>query len=79
MPSRWQRQFTCSWCGCVCADLQGILRTAGRTGWGDQWKLCGSCVDRLFDLRGKETYHDTQVSRLGALARGVVKGARPSL
>jgi len=56
MPSRWQREFSCNWCGSISTRLEGELRLPGWAGWKVAWRLCHNCVEHLFELRGQQTY-----------------------
>lgn len=58
MPSRWQREFTCDVCATRTTHLAGELRTPGRLGWAITWRICDSCLDRIFTWRGALSWRD---------------------
>ena len=74
MPSRWQREFMCDWCGERATRLAGELRTPGLLGWGTQWRLCDECIDALFALRGSMTWEHMQAFKSRQLLPGLQDG-----
>lgn len=64
MPSRWQREYRCDWCGGLSQRLGGEIRTPGLLGWGLQYRLCLPCVERLRDLMVTDRYADIAAWRV---------------
>lgn len=51
MPSRWQREFTCDWCGDRTRRFGAAMTAWAPWGWQTIWLLCTPCVDRLWEMR----------------------------
>lgn len=63
MLSRWQREYTCDWCGAIQRRLGGTLSVHSATGWHVVWRICDPCLDCLFNLRGEQTYDQVVTSQ----------------
>jgi hypothetical protein len=63
-------ECSCDWCGRVVPSCGFQFKRWKPWGWQTVWRICDDCADRLFELRGRETYGTIEQSRALRLQQG---------
>ncbi len=63
MSQRRRFEYTCEWCARLQSGVPARVQIYKRWSWITLWRICDDCMDRLFELRGRETYGTIEQSR----------------